>query len=67
MALHTFDNYNRVVDHQTDSQDRANIDSVLMEKPNTGTAQTCPTSETGTASIGIRVARQSCKKRYTTK
>jgi len=38
-----------------------------MEKPNSGNRANVPTSETGTASIGIKVARQSCKKRYTTK
>src|SRR2546429_9261354 len=37
---------------------RPNIDSVLMEKPNSGNSANVPTSETGTASIGIRVARQ---------
>ena len=46
---------------------RPNIDSVLMEKPNSGNSANVPTSETGTASIGIRVARQSCKNRYTTR
>ena len=46
---------------------RPNRESVLMEKPNTGKSMNVPTSDTGTASSGIRVARQPCKKRYTTR
>ncbi|MBV6506137.1 MAG: hypothetical protein ILNGONEN_01708 [Syntrophorhabdaceae bacterium] len=41
-------------------------DSVLMEKPKRGKNANVPTSETGTAHKGIRVARHPCKKRKTT-
>jgi len=40
-----------------------NIESVLMEKSKTGNKMKVPISETGTASIGMRVERQSCRKR----
>jgi hypothetical protein len=40
---------------------RPKRDSVLMEKPNSGKSTNVPTSETGTASSGIKVARQLCK------
>src|SRR6266849_618020 len=39
-----------------------NIESVLIEKPNSGKKTNVPTSETGTASNGMSVARQSCRK-----
>ena len=42
---------------------RPNRESVLMEKPKSGKNTNVPTSETGTASIGISVARQPCRKR----
>src|SRR4051812_12898207 len=41
--------------------------SVLMEKPSTATAAPVPTSEPGTATAGISVARQLCRKTYTTR
>ena len=41
---------------------RPNSDSVLMEKPNSGKKTNVPISETGTASSGISVARQPCRK-----
>ena len=44
-----------------------NIESVLIEKPKSGKKTNVPTSETGTASNGINVARQSCRKRKTTR
>ena len=37
-------------------------DSVLMEKPSRGNTAKVPMSETGTAIMGIRVARQFCRK-----
>ena len=40
--------------------------SVLMEKPNSSIALNVPISDTGTASIGIMVARQFCRNRKTT-
>ncbi len=40
--------------------------SVLMEKPSAEKAANVPTSEIGTARIGISVARQLCKNRNTT-
>src|SRR5579863_3889850 len=43
-----------------------NNDSVFTEKPNTGNKMNVPTSDTGTASNGINVARHPCKKMYTT-
>ena len=39
---------------------------VLMVKPSSVNAANAPTSETGTASIGISVARQLCRNRNTT-
>src|SRR6266850_35391 len=41
---------------------KANSDSVLIEKPNKGNTANVPTSDTGTAIIGISVARQLCRK-----
>ena len=43
-----------------------NKDSVLMEKPRNGKRTNVPISDTGTASSGIKVARQLCRKRKTT-
>ena len=43
-----------------------NSDSVLMEKPSIGKTTKVPISETGTASRGISVARQPCRKMKTT-
>ena len=37
-----------------------------MEKPNSGKTAKVPTSDTGTASSGISVARQPCRKTKTT-
>ena len=45
---------------------RPNSDSVLIEKPSSGKTANVPISETGTASIGISVARQFCRNRNTT-
>ena len=46
---------------------RPNSDSVLIEKPSSGNTANVPISETGTAIIGMRVARQFWRNRYTTK
>jgi hypothetical protein len=46
---------------------RAKSDSVLIEKPSSGKTAKVPISETGTAIIGISVARQFCKKIKTTR
>src|SRR5687768_17183398 len=43
-----------------------NSDSVLMLKPSNSNAAKVATSDTGTASIGINVARQLCRNRNTT-
>ena len=40
--------------------------SVLSEKPNSCSAPSVPTIDTGTAMIGIRAARQRCRKSSTT-
>ena len=45
---------------------RPNSDRVLIEKPSNGKNAKVPTSETGTASSGIKVARQPCRKMKTT-
>ena len=45
---------------------RPKSDSVLIEKPSSGKSANVPTSETGTASSGISVARQPCRKTNTT-
>ena len=45
---------------------RARSDIVLREKPKTGKNTNVPIRATGTASIGISVARQPCKKIKTT-
>ncbi len=42
---------------------RPNRDSVLMLNPNSGKNTNVPISDTGTASSGIRVARQPCRNR----
>ena len=44
----------------------ANSVSVLTEKPNAHSDATVPSSTTGTARVGINVARQLCKNRYIT-
>ena len=46
---------------------RPNSDSVLIEKPSSGKSAKVPISDTGTASSGISVARQLCRKRKTTR
>ena len=46
---------------------RPNSESVLMEKPNSGNRANVPISDTGTASSGISVARQPCRKMNTTR
>ncbi len=43
-----------------------NSESVLMENPSSGNTANVPTSETGTASSGIKVARKPCRKMKTT-
>ena len=45
---------------------RPNSDSVLIENPSAGKNAKVPISETGTAIIGISVARQFCRNRKTT-
>src|SRR6201989_1824418 len=44
-----------------------NIDSVLIEKPTTEIAAQVPSSTTGTAIVGISVARKFCRNRYITR
>ena len=44
----------------------ANSVSVLIEKPNAHSPAKAPISDTGTAIIGISVARQLCRNRNTT-
>ena len=45
---------------------RPNSERLLREKPNSRIAANVPTSDTGTAIIGMIVARQSCRKTRTT-
>ena len=45
---------------------RPSIESVFTVKPKTGNIAKVPMSETGTASSGMSVARQPCRKRKTT-
>ncbi len=45
---------------------RPNMESVLTEKPSSGKKMKVPTSETGTVSSGMIVARTFCRKMYTT-
>ena len=45
---------------------RPKSDSVLMEKPSSGNTANVPMSDTGTAAIGMSVARQFCRNRKTT-
>ena len=42
---------------------RPNSDSVLIEKPSSGKTANVPISDTGTAIIGMSVARQFCRNR----
>src|SRR5258706_16167456 len=44
-----------------------NIDSVLIEKPTTPIIANVPSSTTGTAIVGISVARRFCRNRYMTR
>ena len=46
---------------------RPNSERVLIEKPSSGKTAKVPTSETGTASIGMSVARQFCRNTNTTR
>ncbi len=46
---------------------RPNIDSVLTEKPSSGKKMNVPTSDTGTVSSGMSVARKFCRKMKTTR
>ena len=41
---------------------RPSNDKVLIEKPSSGKTAKVPISETGTAIVGIKVARKFCKK-----
>ncbi len=43
-----------------------NMVRVLMEKPNAAITPKVPSSTTGTAMVGIRVARKFCRNRYMT-
>ena len=45
---------------------RPNMVRVLMEKPNADMTPKVPSSTTGTAMVGIRVARKFCRNRYMT-
>ncbi len=45
---------------------RPKSDSVLMENPSSGKTANVPMSDTGTAAIGMIVARQFCRNRKTT-
>lgn len=45
---------------------RPNMVRVLMEKPNADMTPKVPSNTTGTAMVGIRVARKFCKNRYIT-
>ena len=45
----------------------ANMVSMLMEKPSSASTPKVPSSTTGTAIVGMRVARKFCKNRYITK
>ncbi len=45
---------------------RPNMVRVLMEKPNAAMTPKVPSSTTGTAMVGIRVARKFCRNRYIT-
>ena len=44
-----------------------NMVSVLMEKPKASSTPKVPSSTTGTAMVGISVARKFCRKRYITR
>ena len=46
---------------------RPNIVSVLIEKPATAITPKVPSSTTGTAIVGINVARKFCRNRYITR
>jgi hypothetical protein len=46
---------------------RPSSDSTLIEKPSIGKKMKAPTSETGTVTSGMRVARQLCRKMNTTR
>src|SRR5262245_267648 len=46
---------------------RPNIDRVLTENPSRGKKMNVPTSETGTVSSGMNVARKFCRKMKTTR
>jgi len=45
----------------------ANMVRVLMVKPQAASTPKVPSSTTGTAMVGIRVARKFCKNRYITR
>jgi hypothetical protein len=61
VVLDGFDDDDRVVDDQADGQDQPKSDSVLTENPRSGNTMNVPISDTGTAIMGISVARQFCR------
>jgi hypothetical protein len=66
VVLDGFDDDDGVIDHQADGEHQPKSDSVLIEKPSAGKMMKVPMSETGTASSGMSVARQPCRKMKTT-
>ena len=63
VPLYAFDYDNGVVHHQTDRQHQSEERKGINREAEKGKTRKVPTSETGTASIGMMVARQSCRKR----
>jgi hypothetical protein len=63
VVFHDLDDHDGVIHHQADGQHEAEErEGVDGESRTAGTAAKVPTSETGTASSGMSVARQPCRK-----
>jgi len=65
-AFHVFDYDDRVVHHDPDREHQAEQREQVDEKPSTCIPKKAPITETGTATTGMRVARQLCRKTNTT-
>ena len=66
MVLDRLDNDDGVIDNQADGQDEAEKGERVDGKAEEREEAKVPTSDTGTASSGMSVARQPCRKRKTT-
>ena len=67
MMLHRFHHHDRVIYHQSDRQDQAEKRQRIDGETEHREEHNVPINETGTASNGMSVARQPCRKMNTTR